>query len=399
MKTKQKNNWQIKKLGDICDFQGGSQPPKSNFIFNFKEGFVRFLQIRDFQSDKNITYIPESKKNRLCNKDDILIGRYGASVGKILFGKNGAYNVAIMKTIPNLDFLDRRYFYFYLISDYFQRGLSKVSARSAQAGFSKDDIYDFPVLLPPLPEQKRIVKILDEVFAKIEQAKKNAEQNLNNAKELFESTLAEVFDGGGDDWEEKKLGDVCELENGDRGKNYPAKSKLHESGYPFVNAGNLQNNGIVVSGKNFVSDKQYNLLGSGKFKIGDLLFCLRGSLGKFAIVDEFKKGAIASSLVIVRNKKDILETKYLFYYFKSSFCKKMIKKFAGGTAQPNLGAKDLKKFTITIPKSLKTQKQIVKKLDALSEQTQKLEKIYQRKVENLDELKKSFLQKAFAGEL
>jgi type I restriction enzyme S subunit len=106
-----KQGWEIKKFGEVCDFQGGSQPPKSNFIFEPRNGYVRFLQIRDFGSDKNITYIPESKKNRHCNEDDILLGRYGASVGKVLVNKAGAYNVAVMKTIPDEKVLYKRYFF------------------------------------------------------------------------------------------------------------------------------------------------------------------------------------------------------------------------------------------------------------------------------------------------
>ena len=90
-----KMTWQTKKLGEISDFEGGSQPPKSNFIHEPKKGYVRFLQIRDFASDKYITYIPDSKKNRHCDENDILLGRYGASVGKILINKKGAYNVAV----------------------------------------------------------------------------------------------------------------------------------------------------------------------------------------------------------------------------------------------------------------------------------------------------------------
>lgn len=188
-----KSNQQTKKLGEICDFEGGSQPPKVNFIYEPRQGYVRFLQIRDFASDKHITYIPESKKNRLCNEDDILIGRYGASVGKILINKKGAYNVAVMKTIPNPKLLNKKFLYYYLLSDEFQSRLSRVAARSAQAGFSKEDIYDFPVLTPSLSEQERIVKILDGVFAKIAKAKEITEQKLVALSELKKSILRETF--------------------------------------------------------------------------------------------------------------------------------------------------------------------------------------------------------------
>ena len=101
--------FEIKKLGEICKFQGGSQPPKSNFIYEPKNGYIRFLQIRDFGSEKNHTYIPEDNKNKICNSDDIMIGRYGASVGKILRGRSGAYNVALMKATPLNNFVNKEY--------------------------------------------------------------------------------------------------------------------------------------------------------------------------------------------------------------------------------------------------------------------------------------------------
>jgi type I restriction enzyme S subunit len=163
--------WQLRSLRDVCGFEGGSQPPKSEFSYGEKPGYVRFLQIRDFASDKHSTYIRHSKKNRLCVSEDILIGRYGASVGKILTGKAGAYNVALMKTIPDFGILDRSWFFSYLISEEFQSRLLSVAARSAQAGFSKDDIGVFPILVPPLSEQQRIVAILDKAFEGIAAAR------------------------------------------------------------------------------------------------------------------------------------------------------------------------------------------------------------------------------------
>ena len=157
VKTSLASKWELKKLGEVCSFQGGSQPPKSQFIYEKRDGYVRFLQIRDFKSDKNITYIPESPKNRYCSDDDILLGRYGASVGKVLINKTGAYNVAVMKTIPDEKVLFKRYLFFYFTSNDFQNRLEIVSSRSAQNGFSKNDIFDFPILVPPLHQQKQIV--------------------------------------------------------------------------------------------------------------------------------------------------------------------------------------------------------------------------------------------------
>ena len=101
------------KLTDICDFQGGSQPPKSEWIKNPSDGYVRMLQIRDFTqpNNKNIEYIKLTNRTKECKPNDILIGRYGASIGKILTGLEGAYNVAIMKTIPNANIVVKKYLY------------------------------------------------------------------------------------------------------------------------------------------------------------------------------------------------------------------------------------------------------------------------------------------------
>jgi type I restriction enzyme S subunit len=151
------------KLGEIASFQGGSQPAKSNFIYKEQKGYIRFIQIRDFGSDKNLTYIPISSKNRICVKSDVLIGRYGASVGKILTGLEGAYNVALMKVMPKIEMVDREYMYFYLLSEHFQTNLMNVSDRSAQNGFSKEDISTFPVNLPSLEEQRTIVAKLSKI--------------------------------------------------------------------------------------------------------------------------------------------------------------------------------------------------------------------------------------------
>ena len=141
---------------DVSDFQGGSQPPKNEWSSSPKDGYIRMLQIRDFtQSEKdNIEYVKISSSTKQCDENDILIGRYGASVGKILTGLTGAYNVAIMKCIPNPSIIDNCYLYYYLNSKYFQDRIIKISSsRGAQAGFNKEDLSTFKIVAPPLPLQ------------------------------------------------------------------------------------------------------------------------------------------------------------------------------------------------------------------------------------------------------
>ena len=165
-------------------------------------------------------------------------------------------------------------------------------------------------------------------------------------------------------WEWCRLENIVELINGDRGKNYPAKSKLSTvSGIPFISAINLSHNGIKQDNLYFLSQEQYDLLSRGKLKKNDLIFCLRGSLGKNSIFD-LDKGAIASSLVILRRYTDDIFLKYLFYYINSSATSNEIRKYDNGTAQPNLAASSLKKFFVPIP-PLNEQKRIVAKIEQL----------------------------------
>jgi type I restriction enzyme S subunit len=268
---------------------------------------------------------------------------------------------------------------------------------AGQPFISKGDIQSFPVTYPSLSEQHRIVAILDAAFDGIATAKANAEQNLQNARALFESHLQQVFTERGEGWVDKPLGDCCKFENGDRGGNYPNKSARTESGVPFINAGHLTDDGLDMNSMDFIPKERFDLLGAGKVRPRDILFCLRGSLGKFASVGNLSQGAIASSLVIVRPTPVILDG-FVLAYFRSGLCTDMINRFRNGAAQPNLSANSLKQFIVPVP-PISEQGRIVGELESLQAETQRLESLYQQKLAALEELKKSLLHQAFSGNL
>lgn len=391
----EKRGWEIKKLGDICDFQGGSQPPKSEFIYEEKPGYVRFLQIRDFGSDKNITYIRHSKKNRLCGENDILIGRYGASVGKILTGKAGAYNVALMKTIPNLDVLDRSWFYNYLLSDEFQYQLLNVADRSAQAGFSKDDIYNFPVPVPPLPEQQRIVTILDQAFDSIATAKANAEKNLQNARALFESHLQSVFTQRGEGWVDRQLASLChEITVGHVGS---MKTEYKESGVPFLRSQNIRPFVVSMENAMFIDEKFHRALKKSQLRPGDLAIVRTGYPGTAAVIPPELPDSNCSDLVIVRPSKEV-NPHFLAAFFNSAFGKQLVLGKIVGAAQKHFNITAAKEVMLHVP-PMQEQRAIIGMVDNFREETQRLESIYQQKIAALDALKKSLLDQAFTGQL
>ena len=186
-----------------------------------------------------------------------------------------------------------------------------------------------------------------------------------------------------------KLGEICEFINGDRGKNYPSGNDIVKEGVPFINAGHIQNNKINLEEMNYITEEKYNLLGSGKIKKGDIVYCLRGSLGKYGIIS-LEKGAIASSLVILRPNKCIVEPRFLMHYLGSTYIQKQIYKANNGSSQPNLSAQSVKNFDIYLP-CLNIQNKIVNILD----QAQELIDKRKAQIEALDELIQSVFYEIF----
>lgn len=181
-------------LANVCDFEGGSQPPKSMFRYEPSPGFVRFLQIRDFSSDDHHTYIFDSPRNSMVEPHEVLIGRYGASLGKILRGKAGAYNVAMCKAVPKHGNLDLDFLAMSLRYGAFQERLAEIS-RSAQAGFNKADIKDVHIVIPPRHEQRRIVAELKALQSEVDALKGLQTETATDLNALLPSILDRAFKG------------------------------------------------------------------------------------------------------------------------------------------------------------------------------------------------------------
>jgi type I restriction enzyme, S subunit len=389
-------SWDTAKLGEICDFQGGSQPPKSEFIYEPKEGYVRFLQIRDFKSDKNITYIPEAEKNRICLDNDILIGRYGASVGQIHKGKSGAYNVALMKTIPDESLICKDWLYAYLCSDLFQKPLSKVSARAAQRGFSKNDISDFDVLLPPLSVQKQIVEKLDAAFADIDKASSATEKNIENAEALFDSSLSHFFGCFTYPDSPKKLSDITEFIIDCEHKTAPTQ----DSGIPLIRTPNIQKGTLVLDSAKRISQETYEAwTRRGKPDPGDLILAREAPAGNVGVVPDGSIVCLGQRTVLIRVKREFISPDFLCYLLLHPLVQKVLLSKSTGATVQHINMRDIRNLPLPVIPNKKAQTELVQSILKILELRGVLIASLNKKNKLLGNLKSALLNQAFSGEL
>uniref|UniRef100_UPI0034DEB305 restriction endonuclease subunit S n=1 Tax=Candidatus Thiodubiliella endoseptemdiera TaxID=2738886 RepID=UPI0034DEB305 len=312
---------------------------------------------------------------RALNKNDVIIGG----------------DINIVRT-RNLEIFSS--FLSYYLNGPAKKELASYANGTNILHLSNKKIKKIQVPFPSLFEQKRIVSILDRAFKVIDQAKTNAEQNLINAKELFESYLQNIFENKGNDWEEKTLEEVSEVFGRGKSKHRPRNDKkLYGGDYPFIQTGNIRNCEHYIT----EYSQTYNDVGLAQSKLwqkGTICITIAANIAETGILS-FDACFPDSVIGVVVNKKiaDLDFVEYLLQSFKVN-----LQTLGKGSAQDNINIGTFKGKLFPFP-VIKEQKKIVKKLDSLQTQTKKLETIYQQKIADLEELKKSILQKAFNGEL
>jgi type I restriction enzyme S subunit len=183
-------------LGKVCEFVGGSQPPKAVFQKEKAADNIRLIQIRDYKSDKHIVFIPKSMAKRFCNPDDVMIGRYGPPLFQILRGLDGAYNVALMKAVPNESKLSRDYlFYFLKHSDILQYVIYHSDRAAGQIGVTKETLEPYPIALPSQGAQVRAVGTIMELESETQRLESLYQQKLTALDDLKKSLLHQAFSG------------------------------------------------------------------------------------------------------------------------------------------------------------------------------------------------------------
>ncbi|HML70473.1 MAG TPA: restriction endonuclease subunit S [Macellibacteroides fermentans] len=393
------NGWEMKTLGEVAKVMYGYT--EKSYI---EEIGPKFLRITDIQNDGvnwdtvPYCYINDSdfEKYKLIN-GDIVFARTGATTGKSYLVINPPKSVfasyLIKLNIINIDLLPEFLFLYFQTKAYWDTINAGISG-SAQGGFNATKLSELQIPFPPKEEQQRIVAKLDEAFEAIEKTKANAEQNLKNTKELFDSYLHSIFENKGKDWEEKTLGEISKEFGRGKSKHRPRNwDKLYGGDYPFIQTGDIRNcNHVITEYTQTYSD--IGLAQSKLWPAGTICITIAANIAETGVLT-FDACFPDSVIGLVVNDKfaDRDYVEYLLQSFKSR-----LQALGKGSAQDNINLKTFENRLFPFPK-VSEQQSIVQKLDALSSETKKLEAIYQKKLEDLEELKKSILQKAFSGQL
>ncbi len=405
-----REGWETKTLGEVCQIK----PPKKEAKQKLSEtDFVSFVPMKNLgELQKDLILNIEKQLSKVVGSytyfadNDVLLAKITPCFenGKLGIARNlkngvgfGSSEYVVFRSLGRIE---PEYLFYFLSQNSFREAGTKVMTGAVgHKRIPKDFIETLKIPLPPLAEQKRIVGVLDAVFAGIGVAEANARKNLANARELFETTLNDIFTQKSEGWVEKRLGEACQIKPPKK----EAKEKLQEnelvSFLPMTDLGVCQFNAKASQTKTLAKAAgSYTYFADNDVLLAKITPCFEN--GKLGIARNLMNGiGFGSSEYIVFRTKTDLTPDYLFFFLsRSSFRKEGRHVMTGAVGHKRVPKEFVENYKIPVP-PLSEQEAIVSKLIDLSNQTQRLEAIYKQKLADLAELKQSLLQKAFAGEL
>jgi type I restriction enzyme S subunit len=388
-KTSLPVGWEIKKIPEISEDYDRKRVPitkskriAGNIPYYGASGIVDYVE--GFLFNEDLLLVSEDGANLLARKYPIAFS---------ISGKTWVNNHAHILKFE--DSVTQKFTELYLNSIKLDNFISGM----AQPKLNKTKLNSIPIPIPPLPQQKQIVATLEKAFAAIDTAKANAEQNLQNAKELFESYLQNVFSTKGDDWEEKQIKDLTELVTKGSSPKWQGVNYVDEGGIFFLTSKNVGEGELLLNNKKYLEEKFNKIQKTSILKKGDVLTNIVGaSIGRTAIFNLDEITNINQAVCLMRCDSEKVYNYYLMYLLNSPFFKNILHENEVDNARANLSLTFFKNLAIPLPK-LSEQKEIVENIKSFSTETKKLEAIYTQKIVDLEEMKKSVLQKAFSGQL
>lgn len=385
-----KSGWRVTKLGEVCAFdkeQGIHKGLPYVGLEHIESHTARFLGELAPQEVKSATFRFSSQH--------VLYGRLRPYLNKALtpdFEGHCSTEIFPLKPAANLS---REFLLYWLLANETMERINATCSGARMPRADMNEVLDFEFPLPPLPEQRRIVGILDEAFAGIATAKANAEKNLQNARALFESHLHAVFIHRGPGWVETRLGDICERVSvghvGPTSEFYCSR----DEGIPFLRSQNVRRGKLDWAGVQFITTAFHAKLRKSQLKRGDLLFVRVGAnRGDCCAVDEEISELNCANIVFARPRQNT--ARFLESYCISPPGRDQLLGMTTGAAQGVINTSSVAELVVPMPPP-DAQRRITARLDALQTETRRLEALYARKLAALDELKAALLHQAFSG--
>lgn len=380
------------RLGDLFDFKNGRSFKKTEWGSTGKP-IIRIQNLNNIDAGFNF-FDGEYDPTIEVNKNDLLFswsGTVGSSFGSHIWERGtGVLNQHIFKIFFKTNMVKKyAYYALFFITEEIERS---VVGAVGLVHVTKKSLNEFKIPAPPLPEQECIVAILDQAFADIEKARAKTEQNLKNARELFESYLQQVFSTRGEGWEIKTISEMAETCLG------KMLDKKKNKGIPMPYLRNLNVQWFEISTNDLLTmrfeDYEYDRYA---IKKGDLVICEGGYPGRGAIWDQDEDIFFQKALHRVRCHKPTYN-RWILYYLYLCDCNGSLKSNFTGAGIQHLTGKSLKQFAVPIPTE-EMAKVYLSNIECLFGNMIELEQVYRRKLVAIDELKKSILQKAFTGQL
>lgn len=413
--------WVWSKMLDVLDYEGGSQPPKKEFIYEPRKGYVRLLQIRDFGDKPFPTYVPDSRRLKKARSDDLLLARYGGSsgsdsLGRICTGLEGAYNVALAKIVYSRDLLDHRYTRYLFLGPWFRAKVSQ-NSRSCQTGFNREDVEDIEFPIAPLAEQKRIVAKVEKLLEKVDASRARLDKVAAILKRFRQSVLAAACSGRlTADWREDKgaeddlpagwswtplqrLLPKGGIFDGPFGSNLKS-SDYTDSGVRVIRLENIGQLRFIGEKETFISREKYANLKKHTVGEGDIIFAsfVSGEVRACLLPALSTKAIAKADCFCLRPNSELVDRKYLLFQLVSQKSFNTLFKEIHGATRPRINTTQLRELEIRLcpfPEQL----EIVRRVEDLFALADRLEARVGKARGQVEKLTQAILAKAFRGEL
>jgi type I restriction enzyme, S subunit len=393
-----KARWQLKTLGEVCDVLNGGTPKTG--VPEYWGGPHQWVTPAEMgkraspyiaHTERTITDegVRDSSARLLPPQSVILSSR--APIGYLVINtETMATNQGCKGLVPKTG-LDTKYLFYFLSS--ITQLLNDLGSGATFKELSGGKLKEIQIPVPPLPEQQRIVTLVDEAFAHIATAKANAEQNLQNARALFESHLQSVFMERGDNWVVAPLEEVGVTQTGTTPK--PSDRSNYGNFMPFIKPGDFRSDGSLGYERDGLSEAGAG--GNRKVPANSVLMvCIGATIGKCGYSDRV---VTTNQQINAFTPNSGVHHKFIYYQMCTEDFQRRVIHASGQATLPIINKSKWSALNVSMPPTLEDQMRLATEFDLLQRETQRLEYLYQQKLSALDALKKSLLHQAFSGQL